>query len=113
MIITKTVTKKVLETIVHETFSNFGSLSSSALLDSLKFLGFHYATNAGISINIEDLKTPDVKKEFLDIASDEMNYISEQWQQGFVSDTERFQTIIDSWNIATESLKLDISALLK
>ena len=105
MILTRTITKKLLENIVQETFSTFGNLSSSSLLDSLKFLGFYYATNAGISINIEDLKTPDMKKEFLKTAVDEMEYVSQQWQQGFVSDTERFQTIIDSWNIATESLK--------
>ena len=107
MLITRTVTKKILETIVHETFSNsnFGVLHSSSLLDSLKLLGFHYATNAGISINIEDLKTPDVKKEFIQVANREINEVSKQWQQGFVSDTERFQSIIDSWNFATESLK--------
>jgi RNA polymerase Rpb1, domain 5/RNA polymerase Rpb1, domain 4 len=105
MLITRTITKKILETIVHETFSNFGVLSSSSLLDSLKLLGFYYATNAGISINIEDLKTPDVKKDFIKIANNEINEVSKQWQQGFVSDTERFQTIIDSWNFATESLK--------
>ena len=105
MIITRTITKKVLENIVHQTFSNFGMVSSSALLDSLKFLGFYYATNAGISINIEDLKTPKIKREFLDDANQEMKSVSEQWQRGFVSDTERFQTIIDSWNFATEALK--------
>jgi hypothetical protein len=105
MLITRTVTKKILETIVHETFSNFGVLSSSSLLDSLKLLGFYYATNAGISINIEDLKTPDVKKDFIKVANNEINEVSRQWQQGFVSDTERFQSIIDSWNFATESLK--------
>jgi hypothetical protein len=105
MFITNTITKKILENLVHQTFSNFGSLSSSSLLDSLKFLGFYYATNAGISINIEDLKTPNLKKQFLKIATEEMSLVSEQWQQGFVSDTERFQSIIDSWNIATESLK--------
>jgi hypothetical protein len=105
MIITKTITKKILENLVHETFSKFGTISSSALLDSLKLLGFHYATNAGISINIEDLKTPNLKKNYISNANNEINEISNQWQQGFVSDTERFQTIIDSWNIATESLK--------
>jgi hypothetical protein len=105
MIITRTITKKILENIVHQTFSNFGMISSSALLDSLKFLGFYYATNAGISINIEDLKTPKIKREFLDNANQEMKSVSEQWQRGFVSDTERFQTIIDSWNFATEALK--------
>ena len=105
MLITKTVTKKILETIVQETFSKFGVVSSSSLLDSLKLLGFYYATNAGISINIEDLKTPDVKRKFIQTANDEIQFVSEQWQQGFVSDTERFQSIIDSWNVATESLK--------
>ena len=65
MLTTKTVTKNILETIVHETFSKFGAVSSSSLLDSLKLLGFSYATNAGISINIEDLKTPDVKRNFI------------------------------------------------
>ena len=99
MFITRTVTKKILETLVHETFSQFGSVSSSSLLDSLKLLGFYYATNAGISINIEDLKTPNVKREFIKTANDEIVYISKQWEQGFVSDTERFQTIIDSWNV--------------
>jgi hypothetical protein len=105
MLLTRTVTKKILETIVHETFNNFGRLSSSSLLDSLKLLGFHYATNAGISINIEDLKTPNTKKEYIETANEQINVISQQWQQGLVSDTERFQTIIDSWNAATEYLK--------
>jgi hypothetical protein len=105
MLITRTVTKKILEILVHETFSNFGVLVSSSLLDSLKFLGFYYATNAGISINIEDLKTPKIKEKILIKANKEIDEISTLWQEGFVSDTERFQTIIDSWNIATESLK--------
>ena len=100
-----TVTKKALETIVHETFCNFGFLSSSSLLDSLKLLGFYYATNAGISINIEDLKTPDLKKDYIQTANEEISGISQSWSEGLVSDQERFQSIIDSWNIATESLK--------
>ena len=105
MLINRTVTKKILENIVHETFINFGSISSSSLLDSLKLLGFHYATNAGISINIEDLRTPDIKTTFLKNAEEEISFVSEQWALGFVSDAERFQKIIDTWNFTTESLK--------
>ena len=105
MFINHTVTKKVLENLIRETFLKFGSFSSSSLLDSLKILGFHYATNAGISINIEDLKTPDVKDYILNETTEEMIMVSNNWQQGLLTDIERFQTIIDSWNIATESLK--------
>jgi hypothetical protein len=105
MLINRTITKKILENIVHETFISFGSSSSSSLLDSLKLLGFHYATNAGISINIEDLRTPDIKTTFLKNAEEEINFVSEQWGLGFVSDAERFQKIIDTWNFTTGSLK--------
>ena len=105
MMINNTITKKLLENIVHETFSKFGSISSSSLLDSLKFLGFSYATSAGISINIEDLKTPDLKKNYINDANNEITKVSKNWVQGLVSDSERFQTIIDSWNFAAESLK--------
>jgi hypothetical protein len=105
MTLNKTVSKKIIEAIVHETFLNLGIFSSSSLLDSLKFLGFYYATNAGISINIEDLKTPDLKKDYIQNANDEIKKISQDWSEGIVSDHERFQSIIDSWNIATESLK--------
>ena len=46
------------------------------------------ATNAGISINIEDLKTLDVTKSFIKVANSEINEVSKQWQQGLISDTE-------------------------
>ena len=105
MLLNRTVTKKILEKLVHETFSQFGIIQCSSLLDSLKLLGFYYATNAGISINLEDLKTPDLKKDCIETANNEIADVSTKWQQGYVSDTERFQRIIDSWNIATESLK--------
>ena len=105
MMLTATITKKLLENIIHETFSKFGKITCSSLLDSLKLLGFSYATSAGISINIEDLKTPNSKKDFIQQANFEIDEVSHQWQNGALSDTERFQTIIDSWNIATESLK--------
>lgn len=101
----QTITKNILEKIVHKTFSNFGFLSSSSLLDSLKLLGFYYATNAGISISIEDLITPEIKNDFIEIANEEIDSVSQSWEKGLLSDGERFQTIIDSWNGATESLK--------
>jgi hypothetical protein len=108
MIITKTVTKKVLENLIFETFTKIGIVFSSRLLDSLKLLGFQYATNAGISINIEDLKTPNLKKLYLTKTNLNIALASTKWQQGFLSDTERFQTIIDNWNLTTETLKTQI-----
>lgn len=105
MILTKTLTKKILEQIIKECFSKFGSFQCSLLLDSLKFLGFYYATKSGLSINIEDLKTPEIKKQLLEENDRYIKKVSEDWYQGKISDTERFQSIIDQWNVATEFLK--------
>jgi hypothetical protein len=105
MFITQTITKNQLEKIVHQTFNLFGNTYSSALLDSLKLLGFHYATNAGVSINIEDLKTPNVKTKYIKNALKDTQLVSRKWERGIISENERFQSIIDSWNVATESLK--------
>jgi hypothetical protein len=99
-----TVTKKILEFLVKKTFSTFGS-SSSGFLDSLKQLGFHYSTNAGISINIEDLRTPKLKKEYLNKASIHARNISLLWNDGLISNQERFQSILDGWHLTTEILK--------
>jgi len=105
MLVTDTITKKALESIVHQVFLNFGNVFSSYLLDSLKHLGFHYATTAGISINIEDLKTPLTKKDILDTVYSDIKKTSNDWQRGNLSEVERFQSIIDGWNNATENLK--------
>jgi hypothetical protein len=105
MFLTKTITRKLLEKLIQETFSTFGSLSCSYLVDSLKFLGFCYSTHSGLSISIEDLKTPLEKKFVLKKAKEEVSSVSENWKKGFLSDAERFQQIISIWDEATESLK--------
>ncbi len=110
MILTNTLTKKALELIIKEYFSKFGSMYSCVMLDSLKFLGFSYATQGGISISIEDLKTPEVKEEVLNETESYIEQISNDWYSGKVSENERFQGIINQWTYATESLKNRIVA---
>lgn len=105
MFIDNTFIKKSLEKFINEIFHNFGEFSSCFLLDSLKMLGFHYATNAGISINIEDLKTPIEKEKFLLKIEKDIEEVSRYWQEGLVSDVERFQRILDNWTLITEKLK--------
>lgn len=105
MILTKTLSKKILEQIIKECFIRFDTIQSCLLLDSLKILGFSYATKSGLSINIEDLKTPEEKQNILEENNDYIQKVSEEWYQGKLSDTERFQSIIDQWNVAGEALK--------
>jgi hypothetical protein len=105
MLITKTVTKKALEVFIQKTFVNFGNIYTANLLDSIKFLGFYYATCSGLSITIDDLKTPNEKDKILKETEFKISKIDETWYNGTISETERFETIINSWNQASDSLK--------
>ncbi len=105
MITTSTITKKSLEAYVNEIFLTLGKDYSSSLLESLKDLGFYYAAVSGLSVSIEDLKTPESKVSVLEAINVEISGISHQWQRGLISDEERFQAIINTWSRATEVLK--------
>ena len=49
--------KKELKNVIYTAFIDYGTARASYLADDLKELGFHYATKAGISISVEDLKS--------------------------------------------------------
>jgi DNA-directed RNA polymerase beta' subunit len=105
MAVTSTISKKALEKIVSESFEKFGRNTTCALLDTLKLMGFYYATGSGLSISIDDLKIPKSKDELLKSVQKELDSTSEQWDQGYVSELERFTTIIESWAEAANLLK--------
>lgn len=55
------INKKQLKELLAWSFATYDSMQASLLADELKYLGFKYATQAGISISIEDLKVPFTK----------------------------------------------------
>jgi len=102
------VSKKQLKEILAWSFTNYGSVQASFLADELKHLGFKYATQAGISISIEDLRVPYIKNLILIKANQQINYAEISSLKGQITDIERFQKIIDIWSITSESLKEEV-----
>jgi len=99
------VGKKQLRQLLAWSFTNYDSMQSCALADELKYLGFKYASQAGISISIEDLKIPFVKNLMLNKANEEIINAEKIYVKGKITDVERFQKIIDTWSLTSESLK--------
>jgi DNA-directed RNA polymerase subunit beta' len=97
--------KKQLRELLAWSFTNYDSMQACALADELKYLGFKYASQAGISINIEDLKIPFVKNLMLEKANQEIVNAEKIYLKGKITDVERFQKIIDTWSLTSESLK--------
>ena len=107
------INKKQLKELLAWSFSKYDSMQASLLADELKYLGFKYATQAGISISIEDLKVPAAKNEMLEKANEDILNAEKICLKGKITDVERFQKIIDTWSIASESLKDNVVTYFK
>ena len=105
--------KKELKQLIYDVFTNYGIARASYLVDDLKELGFHYATQAGISISVEDLKVPPIKKKLLANASKEIQISDESYTLGQINTIERFQNVINTWNNTSEELKDNLVSYFK
>jgi DNA-directed RNA polymerase subunit beta' len=97
--------KKQLRQLLAWSFTNYDSMHACSLADELKYVGFKYASQAGISISIEDLKVPFIKTIMLEKANQEIRNSEKIYLKGKITEVERFQKIIDTWSITSESLK--------
>ena len=107
------ISKKQLKEILYWSFIKYGSIKACFLADKLKYLGFKYATQAGISISIEDLRVPYVKKSMVKDANQEILKAEKIYFKGKTTDVERFQKIIDTWDITSELLKEEVVSFFK
>jgi DNA-directed RNA polymerase subunit beta' len=77
----------------------------SQLLDTLKRVGFHTATRAGISVGKNDIVVPQQKEEILERYQGLVDEIEDQWDQGFISDDEREERVITLWTEAKNEVE--------
>src|SRR5512136_533040 len=96
--------RKGLQQLVNYCYLNFGLQTTVQMLDDLKDLGFLHATKAGISIGIDDLIVPDSKVDLVDAARENVIEVEKQYQDGAITDGERYNKIIDIWSDVTEKV---------
>ncbi|MGC8594110.1 MAG: DNA-directed RNA polymerase subunit beta' [Candidatus Kryptoniota bacterium] len=99
--INELVGKSKLISIIAESYKKAGPLRTARFLDDLKDLGFQTATEAGLSINVNDVIIPDVKKKFIEKAEHEVKEIEASYEDGYITAGERYNKIIDVWQQAT------------
>jgi DNA-directed RNA polymerase subunit beta' len=102
------VDKGALKKLIAWAYTNYGSAHSSVLADELKDLGFRYATKAGVSISVDDLQVPPIKRQMLEAAEKEIRATEDRYSKGEITEVERFQKVIDTWNSTSESLKDEV-----
>nr|QYB18850.1 RNA polymerase beta'' subunit [Climaconeis sp.] len=101
----KLIDKKQLRELLSWSFSNYDSMEACALADKLKYLGFRYASHAGISISLEDLRIPFIKNNLLKYANQQIRNANKMYLRGKITDLKRFQRTSEMWSHISDSLK--------
>ena len=103
-----TFDKGRLKSLVSWSLKNYGEYKTIHLLENLKKVGFEYATKAGISLGIEDLKIPPKKALLLYEAEEIAKKATDQYNRSEITGVERFQRLIDTWHRTSEQLKQEV-----
>ena len=106
--INKQMDKKALNNLLSQMYLEFGGAKTAELANSLKNLGYKYATKSGTTISIADLQVPSVKKELLKEAEKEIEKSTNRYLKGEITEVERYTKVIDTWSETTEKLTAQV-----
>ncbi len=103
------MTKKHLVSVMADVYHQYGQDMSAEIADKLKDLGFEYATCSGLSMGMSDFV--DIKKldVILDKAEEKATAVSEQFDQGFITEDERYRLTIETWTNADAQVQTALS----
>jgi DNA-directed RNA polymerase subunit beta' len=96
--------KRALAELMDMCYRMAGNKRTVVLADRMRTVGFEYATKAGVSICMQDMKIPSKKAELLDAAYKEVQEIQNQYTEGLITDGERYNKVIDIWAQVTEQV---------
>src|SRR6266487_215783 len=102
--INKELKKKEIGVLIADCYNRLGNEATVAFLDELKDIGFRYATLSCLSIGIEDMHIPSAKGQLIDRARQQVNEVEQQYQDGVITNGERYNKVVDIWAHVTEQI---------
>ena len=106
------VGKKELGKIIKKCFKVHANTGTVEMLDYIKALGYKYSTKAAFTISVEDMTIPESKPEILDEAWAVVEKYQKAYRAGLMSDDERHEKVIETWNETTEHIADELMASL-
>jgi DNA-directed RNA polymerase subunit beta' len=107
------VLKSDIRNLIEEVIGRYDKSQVQRFLDSVKTLGFTFATRSGLTIGLEDVKTPADKPKILEEYEARAAKVEELFLQGIITDDERRQELIEIWTEATDKVKDAMEVSLK
>lgn len=95
--INELLTKKNLRDIISDVLKVAGMAKTAKFLDDIKDLGYYYAFKGGLSFNLNDVVIPKEKEKMIADANVQIDEVRENYSQGFITNNERYNQVIDIW----------------
>ncbi|HOV87394.1 MAG TPA: DNA-directed RNA polymerase subunit beta', partial [Syntrophobacteraceae bacterium] len=107
-LVNRIMNKKSLAQLIDQCYRKAGVKATVILADRLKDLGYEFATRSGISISIGDMVIPSRKSEILDVAFESVKEIERQYNEGLITEGEKYNKAVDIWAKATEDVAAEM-----
>ena len=103
-LVNRLMNKKEISSLINACYRTVGLKETVVFADQLMYMGFSYATRAGVSIGVEDMAVPSEKKSILVTAEKAVKEIEEQYASGLVTQGERYNKVVDIWSYTNEKV---------
>ena len=107
------VRKPEMKKIISEVIERYNKAELRIFLDSMKSVGFTFGAKAGLTVAMNDVKTPPSKNQILEKYEAEAEKVEKLYLDDIITETERKQKIIEIWNEATDQVQYAMSAELE
>jgi DNA-directed RNA polymerase subunit beta' len=108
--INKILKKSDLAKMVEKIYYRFGQEATTVCLDRIKKIGFYYATQAGLSISLQDMLIPERKDGIVKKAEKEIQKIEKLYMDGVITNGERYNKAISIWGHASADVSSEMYA---
>ncbi len=98
------ITDKGLSAIIARTFKDYGPNETVRMLDEVKETGYRYATFFAPTISVSDILIPSAKKQIIEEEDKKVEIIENEYRNGFITDEERYNRVINLWTEANEKI---------
>ncbi len=97
-LINRAMGKRAISSLIDACYRRVGLKETVIFADQVMYMGFRFATKAGVSIGMNDMIIPDEKERILAAAEREVKEIQLQYASGLVTNGERYNKVVDIWS---------------
>ena len=98
------VGKKQLKQILDKCINIHGATKTAEVLDDIKAIGYKFSTRGALTVSISDMTVPPEKPQILGDAQQQVEFITEQYKRGLMTEEERYKAVVKTWFDADDVL---------